>query len=86
MNKEQTWVYREAAKKDKERYERELKLLESLAPGLEKPKKCLSAYMIFVHETRQKLVEANPDMETLYVMKEVGRVWQARTTEMSSYF
>lgn len=42
--------------------------------------------MIFVHETRQKLVEANPDMETLYVMKEVGRVWQARTTEMSSYF
>ena len=25
-------------------------------------------------------------METLYVMKEVGRVWQARTPEMSFYF
>jgi len=32
------------------------------------------------------LVEANPKMETLDVMKEVGRVWQSRTPEHQNYF
>jgi len=35
---------------DRERYEKELKTLESYSPNLKKPKKCLSAYMIFVKE------------------------------------
>jgi len=35
---------------DKERYEKELRSLESFSENLKKPKKCLSAYMIFVKE------------------------------------
>ena len=43
--------------------------------SIEKPKKCLSAYMIFVREMRQKVTEENPHMKVLDVMKEVGRRW-----------
>ena len=39
---------------DKERYEKELRSLESYSERLKKPKKCLSAYMIFVKEVRLK--------------------------------
>ena len=35
---------------DKERYEKELKNLAKHSKTLHKPKKCLSAYMIFVKE------------------------------------
>jgi hypothetical protein len=35
---------------DKERYEKELRALETFSEKLKKPKKCLSAYMIFVKE------------------------------------
>lgn len=35
---------------DKERYEKELRSLESYSTKIKKPKKCLSAYMIFVKE------------------------------------
>ena len=52
LQKEQRAQYKESAKKDKERYEIDLKLLQNFAPELKKPKKCLSAYMIFVKETR----------------------------------
>jgi hypothetical protein len=52
LNKEERQRFKEAAKKDKERYERELKKLENHSDLLKKPKKCLSAYMIFVKETR----------------------------------
>lgn len=41
-----------------------------------RPKKALSAYMIFVRETRQVVWEQNPNMHALEVMKEVGRTWQ----------
>ncbi len=44
---------------------------------VQKPKKCLSAYMIFVRETRQKVTRENPNMKVLDVMKEVGRRWQS---------
>jgi hypothetical protein len=37
---------------DKERYEKELRSLESYSESIKKPKKCLSAYMIFVKEVR----------------------------------
>ena len=64
---------------DKERYERELKLLEKQSKSIKKPKKCLSAYMIFVKETRPKIVAANPNMGALHVMKQVGYAWQSMT-------
>jgi len=51
--------------KDKERYEKELRSLESYSETLKKPKKCLSAYMIFVKETRPVIVEAHPEMGAL---------------------
>ena len=53
---------------DKERYEKELKSLEKFNSKIKKPKKCLSAYMIFVKETRPKIVEANPELGALKVM------------------
>lgn len=75
LGKEQRIQYKEAAKKDKERYDIDLRLLQKFAPELKKPKKCLSAYMIFVKETRPLIVEANPNMGALDVMKEVGIRW-----------
>jgi hypothetical protein len=50
---------------DKERYEKELRSLESHSNLLKKPKKCLSAYMIFVKETRPLIVDAHPEMGAL---------------------
>ena len=61
MSKEDKHKYKEAAKRgkfsiivkfklDKERYWNELKTLDGLSQTLYKPKKCLSAYMIFVKE------------------------------------
>jgi hypothetical protein len=41
---------------DKERYEKELRSLESFSEKLKKPKKCLSAYMIFVKEVKYILL------------------------------
>jgi hypothetical protein len=41
----------------------------------QRPKKCLSGYMIFVREMRPKIVRDNPNMKVLCVMKEVGRKW-----------
>lgn len=75
LTKEERQRYKEAAKKDKERYEKELKSLESHSTVLKKPKKCLSAYMIFVKETRPLIVEKHPEMGALQVMKEVGMKW-----------
>jgi len=68
MTKEDKQEYKEAAKKDKERYERELKSLEQFNSNIRKPKKCLSAYMIFVKERRPQIVEANPSLGALLVM------------------
>ena len=81
-------TYKEIADQDKERYNRQLeqirKLKEENTEGnetVEKPKKCLSAYMIFVRETRQKVTRENPHMKVLDVMKEVGRRWQSISPE-----
>ena len=43
---------------------------------LKKPKKCLSAYMIFVKETRPQIVIDNPELGALDIMKKVGQYWQ----------
>lgn len=44
-----------------------------------RPKKALSAYMIFVRETRAKVCKNYPDMHALEIMKEVGQLWQNLT-------
>ena len=41
-----------------------------------RPKKALSAYMIFVREMRAKVCDQHPGMHALQVMKEVGKLWQ----------
>lgn len=46
-----------------------------------RPKKCLSAYMIFVRETRSKVQKENQDMHVLEIMKQVGKQWQNLTDE-----
>lgn len=51
-----------------------------------RPKKALSAYMIFVRETRQKVCDENPDMHALDIMKEVGRLWQSLNSKDKSKF
>ena len=70
LTKEGKIKYKEAAKKgtslnqviskyiilDKERYDKELHSLESYSQSLKKPKKCLSAYMIFVKEVIKLLI------------------------------
>ena len=68
LTKDQKIPFKEAARKgkfyfyitneiiDKERYDKALKQLEGKSENLHKPKKCLSAYMIFVKETRPKIV------------------------------
>ena len=42
--------------------------------------------MIFVKETRPKIVTANPNMGALEVMQEVGRAWQNMTEDDRKYF
>lgn len=42
--------------------------------------------MIFVQETRPKIVADNPNMGALKVMQEVGKKWQSMTEEDRKYF
>ncbi len=42
--------------------------------------------MIFVKETRPLIVEANPTMRALDVMKEVGKGWKSMAEEDRVYF
>ena len=53
---------------------------------LKKPKKCLSAYMIFVKETRPLIVLQHPEMGALQVMQEVGKKWQVLSADERHYF
>ena len=46
-----------------------------------RPKKALSAYMIFVRENRWIISEASPELTALEVMKEVGQRWQNLTEQ-----
>ena len=49
---------------DKERYDRELKQLEGQSDSIKKPKKCLSAYMIFVKEVSQFISRKMKNVQT----------------------
>ena len=50
-------------------------VLTNLSDKLIKPKKCLSAYMIFVKETRPTIVNQFPELGALDIMKKVGEMW-----------
>lgn len=86
-------MYEDVASKDKQRYDEEVKLLTQNGQSLEelqkiqtkKPKKCLSAYMIFVKERRSKISDSNPGMPVLQIMKEVGKEWKALTKGREKY-
>lgn len=41
-----------------------------------RPKKALSAYMIFVQENRSIISDCHPELSALEVMKQVGQKWQ----------
>ena len=70
-------IYEEFANRDKQRYEREMKEFMDNGGNANKlneveskrPKKCLSAYMIFVRETRSKIQRENQDLHVLEIMK-----------------
>mmetsp|Transcript_37127 Transcript_37127/g.56967 ORF Transcript_37127/g.56967 Transcript_37127/m.56967 type:complete len:157 (-) Transcript_37127:2626-3096(-) len=76
LSKEDTVPYKDLARKDRDRYEKEIKDLTEMSGNLKKPKKCLSAYMIFVKETRPRIVIDYPNLGALDVMKKVGEEWQ----------
>lgn len=61
--------------------EKKLKELES-----KRPKKALSAYMIFVRETRAKVCKKYPGMHALEVMKKVGSIWQKLSAKEKKKF
>ena len=73
MDKNDKAKYEEISMKDKKRFDRDLKSFSQMGVSREMiakikcaaPKKCLSAYMIFVRETRKRIFEENPDMPAL---------------------
>ena len=77
LSKEERAIYEEFANRDKIRYEKEMKEFLDLGGNAnhlnevegKRPKKCLSAYMIFVRETRSKIQAANTNMHVLEIMK-----------------
>ena len=79
---------------DKKRYEKEMSSFKEKGGTKEmlqkikaaSPKKCLSAYMIFVRETRHRIQSDNLDMPALQIMKEVGREWQELSDEGRQFF
>lgn len=56
--------------------------------NLKKPKKCLSAYMIFVKESRPNIVIQYPQLSSFEIMKKVGEMWQKllQSPEGTKYF
>lgn len=96
MDKSEKAKYEEISNKgkksfilDKKRFDWDLKSFSQIGVSKEMihkiksaaPKKCLSAYMIFVRETRKRIQEENPYMPALQIMKEVGREWQLLDNE-----
>lgn len=60
---------------DKERYWNELKALDGLSKNLYKPKKCLSAYMIFVKEVSRRIIFLTNFVDTTKNCKRKPRSW-----------
>lgn len=78
LTKQQRQKYKDAAKRDKERFSQELAQLSKVDDQTllyQMPKKPLTAYMFFVRETRVKVARMMPDIPPLHIMKEVGKIW-----------
>ncbi|TNV84007.1 hypothetical protein FGO68_gene15865 [Halteria grandinella] len=86
LTKEDKLKYKEMAKMDKERYLNELKDLTKCGKMLDRPKKPLTPYMLFVRDTRPKVVREFPNIPALDIMKEVGKMWQHISKEELDYF
>lgn len=79
LNKCQRQKYKDAAKRDKERFSQELAKLSRVNDHsllYQMPKKPLTAYMFFVRQTRVRIAKEMPDIPPLDIMKEVGKEWQ----------
>ena len=84
LSKMEKAIFEEFANRDKKRYDQEMKEFVERGGNASKlqeveskrPKKCLSAYMIFVRETRSKIQQENKSMHVLEIMKQVGKKWQ----------
>jgi hypothetical protein len=90
MNKQEKSRFKDLAKEDKLRFQTELNQLKTLdgrQPDdshqlqLERPKKPLTPYMLFVRETRKIVVDTMPHVRSLNIMKEVGRNWKTITNK-----
>jgi hypothetical protein len=89
LTKQQKQKYKDAAKRDKERYANELTKLSRVGDSTllyQMPKKPLTAYMFFVRQTRTRVAQDHPEIAPLDIMKEVGRIWQRQTAKDLSGF
>jgi len=99
LPKREKEMFNEAARHDKERYEHEMEEFKVYGDqdkniqdyDAQRPKKCLSSYMIFVRETRPKVaaeLKANnkEDDASLNVMKIVGKRWKQLTKKEKEIF
>lgn len=86
LTKDEKTRYKELAKLDKERYLTELKELMRSNHAIDRPKKPLTPYMLFVRDTRPKVVKDHPNIPALDIMKEVGKIWQTISKEELDYF
>ncbi len=78
LTKTQRQKYKDAAKRDKERFSQELAKLSRVNDQTllyQMPKKPLTAYMFFVRQTRVRVAKEMPDIPPLDIMKEVGKEW-----------
>lgn len=79
LTKQQRQKYKDAAKRDKERFSQELAKLSRVNDQTllyQMPKKPLTAYMFFVRQTRVRVAKEMPEIAPLDIMKEVGKEWQ----------
>ena len=50
------------------------------------PKRAKSGYLFFCQETREYVVEENPDMKNTDIIRELGRLWQELDTRTKTKF
>ncbi|CAI2360366.1 unnamed protein product [Moneuplotes crassus] len=84
LSEEKKESYKQKARDDKLRYEKEFKEFVQKCGSIQKireweknrPKKPLTSYMIFVRKIRSEVCKQHPDMHSFQVMKEVGKLWK----------
>lgn len=71
LDKEGKDHYKKLAKKDRERFDSEMRQLTT-QDGMKPPKKPLTPYMLFVKRHRASVAKKNPHVAKLHIMKIVG--------------